>query len=63
MNWQDLNGKSAATLAHWQKLGQFRARHPAIGGGKQTTLSLQQGYGFIRQQGDDTVMVVWAGQQ
>ncbi|EOW6721392.1 alpha-amylase [Cronobacter dublinensis] len=63
MNWQDLTGKSAATLAHWQKIGQFRARHPAIGGGKQTTLSLSQGYGFVRQQGDDGVMVIWAGQQ
>ncbi|MDT3667364.1 alpha-amylase [Cronobacter dublinensis] len=63
MNWQDLTGKSAATLAHWQKIGQFRARHPAIGGGKQTTLSLSQGYGFVRQQGDDAVMVIWAGQQ
>ncbi|ELQ6216401.1 alpha-amylase [Cronobacter dublinensis] len=63
MNWQDLTGKSAATLAHWQKVGQFRARHPAIGGGKQTTLSLSQGYGFVRQQGDDAVMVIWAGQQ
>ncbi len=63
MNWQDLTGKSAATLAHWQKLGQFRARHPGIGGGKQTTLSLNQGYGFVRQQDDDVVMVIWAGQQ
>ncbi|EOC1324141.1 alpha-amylase [Cronobacter dublinensis] len=63
MNWQDLTGKSEATLAHWQKIGQFRARHPAIGGGKQTTLSLSQGYGFVRQQGDDAVMVIWAGQQ
>ncbi|EOC1300437.1 alpha-amylase [Cronobacter dublinensis] len=63
MNWQDLTGKSAATLAHWQKIGQFRARHPAIGGGKQTTLSLSQGYGFVRQQGDDAVMVIWAGQR
>ncbi|EOC1341151.1 alpha-amylase [Cronobacter dublinensis] len=63
MNWQALTGKSAATLAHWQKVGQFRARHPAIGGGKQTTLSLSQGYGFVRQQGDDAVMVIWAGQQ
>ena len=63
MNWQDVQGKSAATLAHWQKISQFRARHPAIGAGTQTTLPLKQGYGFTRQLGEDKVMVVWAGQQ
>ncbi|MDX6040451.1 alpha-amylase [Scandinavium lactucae] len=61
MNWQDVGGKEVATVAHWQKLGQFRARHPAIGAGKQTTLSLPQGYGFMREKGEDKVMVVWAG--
>lgn len=63
MNWQDLAGKASQNLAHWQKLGQFRARHPAVGEGKQTTLTLSQGYGFIRQKGDDAVMVIWAGQR
>ncbi|MEB0950983.1 alpha-amylase [Citrobacter sedlakii] len=63
MNWQDVSGKSAANIAHWQRLGQFRARHPAVGTGKQTTLTLTQGYGFVRQAGDDKVMVVWAGQR
>ncbi|MBJ3593315.1 alpha-amylase [Salmonella enterica subsp. enterica serovar Saintpaul] len=62
MNWQDVSGKSAASVAHWQRISQFRARHPAIGAGKQTTLTLTQGYGFIRQHGDDKVMVIWAGQ-
>ncbi len=61
MNWQDINGKSAATLTHWQKLSQFRARHQAVGAGKQTTLSTKQGYAFSRVSGDDKVMVVWAG--
>ena len=61
MNWQDVAGQSAATVAHWQKLGQFRARHPAIGEGKQSTLSLTQGYGFAREYGEDKIMVVWAG--
>lgn len=61
MNWQDAGGKQAATLAHWQKLSQFRARHQAIGAGKQTTLSVKQGYAFSRVRGDDKVMVVWAG--
>ncbi|EHK4148317.1 TPA: alpha-amylase [Escherichia coli] len=63
MNWQDVSGKSAASVAHWQKISQFRARHPAIGAGKQTTLLLKQGYGFVREHGDDKVLVVWAGQQ
>ncbi|AKL14576.1 TPA: alpha-amylase [Kluyvera intermedia] len=61
MNWQDINGKAAQTLQHWQTLGQFRARHPALGAGKQTTLSLPQGYGFVREHNGDKVMVVWAG--
>jgi alpha-amylase len=55
--------QSARSVTHWQKLGQFRARHPAIGMGKQTTLSMPKGYGFVRENGDDKVMVVWAGQQ
>lgn len=63
MNWQDISGKSADNVAHWQRLGQFRARHPAIGAGQQTTLSFKQGYGFVRQHGDDIVMVIWAGQR
>lgn len=61
MNWQDVNGNAADTVAHWQRISQFRARHSAIGAGKQTTLSLKQGYGFVREQGDDKVMVIWAG--
>ncbi|QGY33166.1 hypothetical protein CUN67_30095, partial (plasmid) [Pantoea cypripedii] len=63
MNWQDIGGKAASNVAHWQKLGQFRARHPAIGMGRQTTLSLPGGYGFVREKGDDKVIVIWAGQQ
>mgnify|MGYP000038263818 CR=1 FL=1 len=34
MNWEDLNQKSTRDLlTHWQKLGQFRNAHPAIGAG------------------------------
>lgn len=61
MNWLDVTGKDAARVAHWQTLGQFRARHPAIGAGRQTTLSLPQGYGFVRERGNDKVMIIWAG--
>ncbi|MDI4751796.1 hypothetical protein MJL81_33920, partial [Salmonella enterica subsp. enterica serovar Anatum] len=42
---QDVSGKSAAAVAHWQRISQFRARHPAIGAGQQTTLTLKHGYG------------------
>lgn len=62
MNWLDVSGKSAASVTHWQKISQFRARHSAIGAGKQTTLTLKQGYGFTREHGDDKVIVIWAGQ-
>jgi alpha-amylase len=61
MNWQDISGSQAATVAHWQRLGQFRARHPAVGEGTQTTLTMPQGYGFVREHQGDKVMVVWAG--
>ena len=61
MNWQDIVGKSAVSLAHWQKISTFRARHPAIGAGQQTTPGLTQGYGFIRKYQDDSVVVIWAG--
>lgn len=63
MNWQDVKGKAALTLAHWQTLGQFRARHPAIGAGQQITVHQAQGYSFTRILGDDKVMIVWAGKQ
>jgi alpha-amylase len=35
MNWDDLknNPKTAAINLHWQKLGQFRRNHPAVGAG------------------------------
>ena len=35
MNWDDIlnNQETKKTLLHWQKLGQFRKNHPAIGAG------------------------------
>ena len=40
MNWDELNdaGKKFI-LNHWQKLGQFRKRHPAIGAGQHNKIS------------------------
>ena len=48
MNWDELasnatrNGyRIQEVLAHWQKLGQFRRAHPAVGAGLHTMLSAQ----------------------
>lgn len=38
MNWEELPQKQNI-LKHWQKLGQFRANHPAVGAGKHELLS------------------------
>lgn len=41
MNWEDLDSLPAVQKVHehWQKLGQFRAKHPAIGAGKHKKLA------------------------
>lgn len=42
MNWSDLNdsnSQASKTLAHWQKLGQFRNNHLAVGAGTHTDIS------------------------
>ncbi|KOC89171.1 alpha-amylase [Winslowiella iniecta] len=61
MNWDELQGSKAALLQHWQKLGTFRARHPAIGAGMQQSQQRTNYYAFSRQHGQDRVMVVWVG--
>ena len=55
MNWDELaanterNGhKVQDVLAHWQKLGQFRAAHPAVGAGRHIMLS-ESPYIFKRE--------------
>jgi len=45
MNWDTKEQNSL--FEHWQKLGQFRHRHPAIGAGTHVTLS-QEPYLFMR---------------
>ncbi len=54
MNWDELaanaerNGfKTQDVLAHWQKLGKFRAAHPAVGAGVHTMMS-EKPYFFKR---------------
>lgn len=38
MNWEDVETKKDV-LTHWQKLGQFRSNHPAVGAGKHEVIS------------------------
>lgn len=40
MNWEELSNQSnKTTLTHYQKLGKFRANHPAVGAGKHQLIS------------------------
>ena len=41
MNWNDIDSiqETKKILKHWQKLGKFRANHPAIGAGKHQMLT------------------------
>ncbi|MBO0341285.1 alpha-amylase family glycosyl hydrolase [Flagellimonas profundi] len=41
MNWEDLDSlpETQKIHEHWQKLGQFRANHPAVGAGKHKRLA------------------------
>ncbi len=66
MNWRDMDRD---LLAHWRKLGQFRARHPAIARGAHEAVPIAEGaYAFRRilpasptttsQAQPDAVMVV-----
>ena len=63
MNWSELaSGEKAELVKHWQKLGAFRAAHPAIAAGSHVKLS-DKPYTFVRQKGNDKVMVVFAGRK
>ncbi|MDO6761350.1 alpha-amylase family glycosyl hydrolase [Tamlana sp. 2_MG-2023] len=41
MNWEAINSnpETQLVLKHWQKLGQFRVKHPAIGAGRHQMIS------------------------
>lgn len=49
MNWEDIdnNDNTKSILGHWQKLGQFRNNHPAIGAGIHQMIT-QSPYVFYR---------------
>lgn len=58
MNWEDIqsNSETLSLLNHFQKLGQFRSNHPAVGAGKQTVLKVEP-YIFHRRYNDDEVII------
>jgi alpha-amylase len=57
MNWDMMNDpETKKLLTHWQKLGQFRKAHPAIGAGTHQMLS-ESPYVFSRTYGADKVVV------
>lgn len=49
MNWDAISNNpiTKEVLAHWQRLGQFRAHHPAVGGGVHALISSSP-YSFSR---------------
>lgn len=63
MNWEDIksNSETQKALLHWQKLGQFRRNHPAVGAGVHQQITAQP-YTFSRifTKGDFTDKVVVA---
>ncbi|WP_142785137.1 alpha-amylase family glycosyl hydrolase [Changchengzhania lutea] len=62
MNWDDIanNDATKTVMAHWQKLGQFRAKHPAVGAGVHQMIT-QKPYVFYRSYSkgdfDDLVII------
>jgi alpha-amylase len=63
MNWDEIDGGAArgghevtAVLEHWQKIGRFRANHPAVGAGKHKMIS-RAPYIFKRTLENDKVIV------
>ncbi|OAD46054.1 alpha-amylase family glycosyl hydrolase [Polaribacter atrinae] len=59
MNWEDIQSKEETQkiLEHWQKLGQFRANHMAVGAGKHELISEENGLVFSRVRNDDKVVI------
>ena len=61
MPWEQITGERAELLKHWQALGQFRQRHPAVAQGKHIIRNSKGYYAFERQYQDDKVLVVYTG--
>jgi alpha-amylase len=58
MNWSDLSVSASTSnlLQHYQKLGKFRANHPAVGAGVHQMISLSP-YWFTRTMKADQVLI------
>ena len=58
MNWNDVknNPETQKLLEHWQKLGQFRRNHAAVGAGKHQMIS-NSPYWFSRTHKEDQVVI------
>jgi alpha-amylase len=58
MNWDAIKTKEETQkiLNHWQKLGQFRANHMAVGAGKHQLISNENGVVFSRVRNDDKIV-------
>lgn len=58
MNWEDIkpNSETESLLNHFQKLGQFRRNHPAVGAGVQTVLKAEP-YILHRKYKEDEVII------
>jgi alpha-amylase len=55
MNWDSIakQKRTKEVLAHWQKLGTFRANHPAVGAGVHQMISVSPYYFYRSYQKDD----------
>ena len=56
MNWNEFSEKQDI-LIHWQKLGQFRANHMAVGAGKHRLISEENGLIFSRIRNNDKIVI------
>ncbi|MGR5469374.1 alpha-amylase [Vibrio astriarenae] len=61
MPWDLIEGERATLLEHWQALGEFRKRHPAVAQGQHITRNQSGYYAFERQYEDDKVLIVYTG--
>lgn len=62
MPWDKITGERSELLAHWQALGNFRKRHPAVGQGQHITRHRDGYYAFERQLENDKVLVIYTGE-
>lgn len=60
MPWQ-LDAQRQDLLKHWQRLGQFRQRHPAVGAGAHHVIEQDNAYVFSRVLGDDKIIAAYVG--